>query len=186
MFIKLNVIGKIFRKCKGIEKSQFYKINMMRWLGFSSFLISHRFARCLPLEPIASSRNHTDLFADVEEDEDELENKLVLEGLLIYYTMRSYNYYTYRLYYFDITNRVTRFVHVCTCYLNISHGLYSRAVTISFSKSGSAVTISEWQLIESDVWSNKYGMSESLWTPAKLASCMVRKVVYVVTEIDLV
>ena len=26
-FIKLSVLGKIFRNCKGIEKSQFYKIN---------------------------------------------------------------------------------------------------------------------------------------------------------------
>ena len=26
-FIKLRVLGKIFRNCKGIEKSQFYKIN---------------------------------------------------------------------------------------------------------------------------------------------------------------
>ena len=27
MFNKLNVIGKIIRKCKGFEKSQFYKIS---------------------------------------------------------------------------------------------------------------------------------------------------------------
>ena len=162
MFIKLSVISKIFRKCKGFEKSQFYKINMKQWLGFFSFLISHHIAQCLPRQPIASSKNQTDPFADVEENEDELEENTPVywrTANLLY--MRSYNYCTYHLYYFDIANRVMRLVHVCTCYLNISHGLYLRAATISFSKSGSAVTISEWQLIESGIWWNKYSMSVS-------------------------
>ena len=46
---------------------------------------------------------------------------------------------------------VTRFVHVRTCFLNVSRGYYSRAATISFSTSGGAATIRERQLIESGV-----------------------------------
>ena len=44
-FIKLGVIGKIFRKCKGLEKSQFHKINkelrcsdLPFWSKASSFI----------------------------------------------------------------------------------------------------------------------------------------------------
>ena len=49
-FIKLSAIGKIFHKCKGFEKSQFYEINKELRCGdlvlkqTSSFLISRRFA----------------------------------------------------------------------------------------------------------------------------------------------
>ena len=42
---------------------------------------------------------------------------------------------------FAIAIRVTRFVHMHTCYLSISCGSYSRAATISFSMSGGAATI---------------------------------------------
>ena len=48
-FIKLSVIGKIFRNCKGFEKSQFYKItkncDAVTWFWSKpSSLISRRFA----------------------------------------------------------------------------------------------------------------------------------------------
>ena len=33
-FIKLSVIGKIFHKCKGFEKRQFYKINQELRCGY--------------------------------------------------------------------------------------------------------------------------------------------------------
>ena len=49
-FIKISVIRKIFRKCKGFEKSHFYKINKELQCSDlvlkhpSSFLMSHCFA----------------------------------------------------------------------------------------------------------------------------------------------
>ena len=49
------------------------------------------------------------------------------------------------------------FVHMRTCYSNISHGYYLRAVTISFSTSRGVATIQQWQLID-NVWSSKYCM----------------------------
>ena len=89
MFIKLSVIGKIFCKCKGFEKSQFYKINKeLRCCDLvlskpSSFLISCRFATKRYLHGTYTTDKkleESDSFADVEEDEDELEeNELVLE-----------------------------------------------------------------------------------------------------------
>ena len=54
--------------------------------------------------------------------------------------------------------RVTRFVNVCTCYSNSSHGYYLRAATISFSASWGAASIREWRLFESSVWCSEYGI----------------------------
>ena len=68
-FIKLKVIGKIFRKYKSFENSS----------DLLDQPTQETLSR-LPLQQIASSMNQTRNFADVEEDEDELEeNELVLE-----------------------------------------------------------------------------------------------------------
>ena len=62
---------------------------------------------------------------------------------------------------FDIAIRVTKFVHMHTCYLNISLGSYSRAATISFSTSGGAVTIHERRLIEQIRYAKSFSMKSS-------------------------
>ena len=79
-FIKLRVISKIFCKFKGFEKSQFYRINKELRCGDLLDQPTQETLSRLPLQQIASSMNQTRNFADVEEDEDELEdNELVLE-----------------------------------------------------------------------------------------------------------
>ena len=78
----------------------------------------------------ATLHDNSDPFADIEEDEDELEqNELVL---LVDYSLLVYFVY-----------------HAArTCYSNTSHGYYSRAATISFSASGGAASIRERRLME--------------------------------------
>ena len=91
-FIKLSGIGKIFCKCKGFEK-RFYKIN--KELRCGDLVLKQNFQ--LLDQPSLSYKavrrdtatlatatdtelEESDPFADVEEDEDELEeNELVLE-----------------------------------------------------------------------------------------------------------
>ena len=67
--------------------------------------------------------NQTRTFADVEEDEDELEEN---ELVLVYYTMRSCNYCTYRtLCKFSYCRQVEprgSFTCALAIYSNISHG----------------------------------------------------------------
>ena len=77
----------------------------------------------------ATLRDESDPFAVVEEDEDELEqNELVL--LVCLCTL-----------YYDHAHHAVR-----TCYSYTSRGYYLRAATISFSTSGGAASIREWQL----------------------------------------
>ena len=74
----------------------------------------------------------SDPYADVEEDEGELEeNKLVLE--------ECHSFFRYSLLVYG--HRVTRFVHVHTCYSHSNCGFYSKVVTISFSPSRGATSI---------------------------------------------
>ena len=88
----------------------------------------------------------SDPFADVEEDENELEeNKVVLEDCYIVAVTRV----TSNCMVLPSSYARTRFVHVL--YSNICHGYHSRAATISFSSAGSAATIQERRLIESGV-----------------------------------
>ena len=102
-------------------------------------------------------------FADVEEDENELEeNETVLEECYIVAVASSpgpeKGLWTRLIVAVSITvwcfhqvmHRGTRFIHVL--YSNSGRGYYSRVATISFSSAGSAATIRERQLIESAVF----------------------------------
>ena len=78
-FIKLSGIGKIFCKCKGFEKSQFYKINRKGGVAADARESIRRDTATLATAT-DTELEESDPFADVEEDEDELEeNELVLE-----------------------------------------------------------------------------------------------------------
>ena len=77
-FIKLSGIGKIFCKCKGFEKSQFYKINRKGGVAADARESIRRDTAMLATAT-DTELEESDPFADVEEDEDELENELVLE-----------------------------------------------------------------------------------------------------------
>ena len=87
-FIKLSGISEIFCKCKGFEKSQFYKINRELRCGdclkeggvAADARESIRRDTATLATATDTELEESDPFADVEEYEDELEeNELVLE-----------------------------------------------------------------------------------------------------------
>ena len=102
VFIKLRVIGKIFSKCKGFEKSQFYKFNKELWckneeincLKEGGMAAEARESIQRDTTTLATATDsevkESDHFADVEEDKHELEeNELVYwrTATLLYYAL---------------------------------------------------------------------------------------------------
>ena len=80
---------KIFRECKGFEKSQFYMINKELQCGDldlkQTFQFHDQLPLCHQLDLQSGSYLHVWHLQSVSEDEDELEeNKLVLADLLYY------------------------------------------------------------------------------------------------------
>ena len=123
MFIKLSVIDKIFCKCKGFEKSQFYKINKP-----SSFLMSRHFATKRYLHGTSNPfpcfllpmTSHVDCPSCLKKCQTSLDS------------VRSCNYCTYHVYPFDVPFE-TQGLFTCACATRLL----------------AATSIPEWQLFRS-------------------------------------
>ena len=147
-FIKLSVIGKIFRNCKGFEKSQFYKItkncDAVTWFWSKpSSLISRR-ALCYKAYLRGTSNQFPRFLPMISHnDRPPCLKKTSLDS------MRSC---VYRVYSFDIAVRDPRFLHVRMC-----NSIIAAASIRERWLFRSARPVVRRQ-IESRVWSSKYGM----------------------------